>query len=67
MNFKEAVSNLELMSEALEKVANKDENYNTHWASQLEQMSWEMHKQANELRNIEYLFDVTQHKNTNKS
>lgn len=60
MNTKEAINNLEIMSTALEKAANKPENYNTEWAFYLEQMSWQMHKQANELRDIEYMFGMTQ-------
>ncbi len=56
MNTKEAISNLELIGKALEKAANKPENYNSDWACYLEQMSCQMHKQANELRDIEYMF-----------
>jgi hypothetical protein len=56
MNTKEAIRNLDLMSVALEKVANKPENYNTDWAYYLEQMSWSLYKHANELRDLEYLF-----------
>lgn len=55
MNTNEAVTNLELISSALEQAANKPENYNTDWAYYLEQMSWQMQKHANELRTIEYL------------
>lgn len=59
MNAREAISNLEMMSQALEKAANKPENYNTDWAYYLEQMSWQMHKHANDLKEISYQFDVT--------
>lgn len=48
----EAVKNLEAVSDALEKYANKPENYNTTYAGYLEVMSWEMHRQANELKAI---------------
>lgn len=57
MNANEAIKNLELMSETLEKVANKPENYNTEWAYYLEQMSWSMHKHAADLREISELLD----------
>lgn len=67
MNTREAINNLELMSEALERAANKPENYNTDWAYYLEQMSWSLHKHANDLRDIEYIFDVSQSFNTRKS
>lgn len=60
MNTQEAVKNLDLMSSALEKVANKPENYNTEWAFYLEQMSWQMHKMSNEIKDMEYLFGISQ-------
>lgn len=59
MNTKQAISNLEKMSVALSKAANKPRNYNSPFAIYLEQMSWEMHKNANELRDLEYLIDDT--------
>jgi len=59
MNTKEAIKNLELISCAFEKTANKPENCNTEFAYYLEQMSWSLHKHANELRELEYLFDGT--------
>lgn len=64
MNANEAIKNLESISSALEKAANKPENYNTEWAYYLEQMSWSMHKHANELRELEYLFDMSHSINT---
>jgi len=64
MNTKEAISNLELMSQALEKAANEPKNYNTDWAYYLEQMSWQMHKHANDLRDLESMFGLTQYINT---
>lgn len=59
MNTQEAINNLELMSQTLERVANEPKHYNTDWAYYLEQMSWQMHKHANELRDLEYLFCMT--------
>lgn len=59
MDAKEAISNLELMSETLDKFANRPENFNTDWAFYLEQMSWQMHKHANELRDLESQFSMT--------
>lgn len=59
MKTSETIRNLEIMSDTLERVANKPENYNTTWAYYLEQMSWQMHKHANELRDIESHFDMT--------
>lgn len=58
MNAKQAIQNLRTMSEALDKCANKAENYNTEWAIYLEQMSFEMHKQANELSELDYTFSL---------
>ncbi len=63
MNAKEAIQNLEMMSNALSKAANKPENYNTDWALYLENMSFEMHKMSNDLHEIEYLFDISHSKN----
>jgi hypothetical protein len=59
MNTKEAISNLELMSKALEVASNSPQNYNSDWGFYLEQMSWQMHKQAKELKELSYLFDGT--------
>lgn len=58
MNANEAIKNLETMSAVLEKCANKPENYNTEWAYYLEQMSWSLHKHANDLREISEYLDL---------
>jgi hypothetical protein len=55
-NMNEAIKNLQVVSEALEKAANKPENYNTDYARYLEIMSWEMHKQSNELKTLNRLY-----------
>ena len=52
----EAIKNLEVMSEALEKHANKQENYNKPYAEYLEHISFEMFKHANELREINFIY-----------
>lgn len=57
MSLKDTINNLELMSDAFGKTANKPENYNTDWAYYLEHMSWSLHKHANELRNIVSYFN----------
>lgn len=67
MNAREAINNLELISTALDKAASKPENYNTEWAYYLEQMSWALHKQANELKEMEYMFGMTPFMNTLES
>jgi hypothetical protein len=51
----EAIINLEKISEALEKFANKQENYNSPYAQYLEQMSFEMYKMKNDLSEINYM------------
>lgn len=58
MDANQAIQNLRTMSAVLDKCANKPENYNTEWATYLEQMSFEMHKHANELSEIAYMFDL---------
>ena len=52
----EAINNLDLMSKTLEKMANKPENYNTYYATYLEQYSWELFKMSKELVQISYTF-----------
>jgi len=59
MNTKEAIKNLETMSLELGKEANNPKNYNSEFSHYLEVMSFEMHKYANELREMEYTFSVT--------
>jgi len=58
MNTKEVIDNLNQLSHILDKAANKPENYNTNWAYYLEQMSWQLHKQANELHDIESIYKI---------
>ncbi len=53
--IKLAISNLEIMSVALENAANDPRNYNTEFASYLDIMSYEMRRQASSLRENEYL------------
>jgi len=55
----DAINNLERMSKAFEKFANKPENYNTEWASTLEQMSWVLYKEAKDLKDINGFMDLT--------
>jgi site-specific recombinase XerD len=46
----EAIRNLELLSEVLEKHSIKKEIYNSDLGNYLEEISWEMHKLANDAR-----------------
>lgn len=59
MNPDEAIKNLETLAVALEKAANCPKNYNTEFAQYLENMSWEMQKNANELRQMSNIFGTT--------
>ena len=54
--IEEAIANIASTSEALEKDCNDPKNYNSYAAHLLEQMSWELHKQANDLKEINYLY-----------
>jgi hypothetical protein len=54
-----AIKNLESVSHVLEKVANSPENYNASYAGHLENISWEMHKHANELREMYNIYSDT--------
>ena len=59
MNAKQAIQNLELMSVALEKAANDPKNYNSIFAQYLENMSWEMTKMSNDLKELKYIHGLT--------
>ncbi len=52
----EAISNLEVMSQTLEKLSNDPKHYNSYYANYLEQASWEMFKMSKELVQINYAF-----------
>ena len=54
--IEEAIANIASTSEALEKYCNDPKNYNSYAEHLLEQMSWELHKQANDLKEINYLY-----------
>lgn len=50
----EAIANMASTSKALEMYCNDPKNYNSYGAHLLEQMSWELHKQANDLKELQY-------------
>ena len=50
----EAIANMASTSKALEQYCNDPKNYNSYGAQLLEQMSWELHKQAAELKEFQY-------------
>lgn len=56
--IKEAIANIASTSEALEKFCNDPKNYNSFAASLLEQMSWELHKKANDLKEFQYDYEI---------
>jgi len=51
-----AIANIAATSEALEKYCNDPKNYNSYASHLLESMCWELHKQANDLREINNLY-----------
>ena len=51
----DAIANMAATSAALDKFCNDPKNYNSYGANLLEQMSWELHKQANELKDLQYM------------
>ncbi len=55
----DAMNNLERMSKAFEKFANKPENHNAPWASTLEQMGLVLYKEAKDLKGINEFMDLT--------
>jgi hypothetical protein len=54
--IEEAIANMASTSAALEKYCNDPKNYNTYGAQLLEQMSWELHKQACDLKEFQNRF-----------
>jgi hypothetical protein len=47
-----AIDNLRRVSEALDKYANRPENYNSSYAQYLETLSWDMFRHANDIERI---------------
>jgi len=54
--IEEAIANIASTSQALEKYCNDPKNYNSYGAHLIEQMSWELHKQANQLKEFQYQY-----------
>ncbi len=54
--IQEAIANIASTSEALEKYCSDPKNHNSYGTILLEQMSWELHKQANELKEFQYRY-----------
>lgn len=54
--IEEAIANMSSTSAALDKYCNDPKNYNSYAAQLLEQMSWELHRQANDLKSIQYIY-----------
>jgi hypothetical protein len=52
----EAIANIASTSVALEKFCSDPKNYNSFGSQLIEQMSWELHKQANDLKELQYMF-----------
>jgi hypothetical protein len=57
MNSNEAINNLRILSTTLNKCAG--DQTNSEWSTYLEQMSFEMHKYANELNQISDILGVS--------
>ncbi len=56
MNAKEAIKNLETMSDALSKASSNPKFYNTDYGYYLEQMSYQLYRDAAELKEIEHKY-----------
>ncbi len=54
--IEEAIANMASTSEALEKFCNDPKNYNSIGSEILERMSWELYKQSNDLREVQYMY-----------
>lgn len=53
LTIEEAIANIASTSAALEKYCNDPKNYNTYGAQLLERMSWELSKQALDLKEFQ--------------
>jgi hypothetical protein len=56
--IEEAIANIASTSAALEKYCNDPKNYNSLSSQVLEQMSFELYRQANDLREFQYRYGV---------
>jgi hypothetical protein len=54
--IEEAIANIAITSAALEKYCNDPKNSNSYGAQLLERMSYELHKQANELKEMQHTY-----------
>lgn len=52
--IQEAIANIASTSEALDKYCNDPKNYNSYGSELLQQMSYELHKQATQLKEFQY-------------
>jgi hypothetical protein len=58
MSTVQAIESLKTISSVLERHAGKPEHQGTSWATYLEQMSFEMHKHANELTELSFMMNL---------
>lgn len=56
MELDEAIKNLEITMQALDKAANDEKIYNTDFGYMLEQMSFEMQRSASNLREMRHMY-----------
>ena len=56
--LEEAIANIASTSAKLEKFCNEPQHYNLTGSHLLEKMSWELYKQANDLKEIQYLLGL---------
>lgn len=56
--IKDAIANIASTSQALDKLCQNPKNYNAYGISLLEQMSWELQKQAVDLEEFSYYYGL---------
>ena len=54
MEYTQAISNLEMLSQEFERLANNPKNYNSEFSYYLETISYEMYRYANELKSTQH-------------
>jgi len=56
MEMREAITNLEKTIEVIDRVSNEDKHFNTEYGFMLQQLSFEMYRSAQQLKEMDYLY-----------
>jgi hypothetical protein len=56
MEMREAIINLEKTIEVIDRVSNEDKHFNTEYGFMLQQLSYEMYRSAQQLKEMDYIY-----------